>query len=88
MKSEVKNIRVNLSLHFWDYTQNVDYLEEEQWTHHAYTKLEDFEKAILNKMKNEGWDGVESTENQQWTRMGALFYSIIVITTIGNYFLL
>lgn len=87
MKSAVKYIRGNLSLHFWTYTQNVDYLSENEWTEHAKHKLLDFEKDILDKMKIDGWDGVENPDKQQWTRMGALFYSIIVITTIGNYFL-
>jgi hypothetical protein len=35
------------------------------------------------KMK-EGWDGSEEENNIQWTFAGALFYSIIVITTIGE----
>lgn len=34
-------------------------------------------------MKKEGWDGSEDLNNIQWTFAGALFYSIIVITTIG-----
>lgn len=86
VKSAVKYIRGNLSLHFWTYTQNAVYLSEDEWMKHALNKLHGFEEDILNKMKNDGWDGVESPEKQQWTQMGALFYSIIVITTIGNYF--
>lgn len=34
-------------------------------------------------MKKDGWDGSEEEDNIQWTFAGALFYSIIVITTIG-----
>lgn len=34
-------------------------------------------------MNLHGWDGIEDPNRLQWTRMGALFYSIIVITTIG-----
>ncbi|XP_067213829.1 uncharacterized protein [Linepithema humile] len=34
-------------------------------------------------MTKEGWDGSEEENNLQWTFAGALFYSIIVITTIG-----
>ena len=38
----------------------------------------------MTKMKSDGWDGDENTEHVQWTFAGALFYSIIVITTIGS----
>lgn len=36
-------------------------------------------------MKLKGWDGDEDTNKIQWSFSGALFYSIIVITTIGEY---
>lgn len=36
-------------------------------------------------MKKDGWDGIESEDKIQWTFSGALFYSIIVITTIGEF---
>lgn len=84
MKSEVKYIRGNLSLDLLTYTQNIYCLNESEWSEHALHKLLDFEKSILDTMKIRGWDGVENPERLQWTRMGALFYSIIVITTIGN----
>lgn len=45
--------------------------------------MQDFEDSLLMKMK-EGWDGSEEENNIQWTFAGALFYSIIVITTIGE----
>lgn len=84
MKSEVKYIRGNFSLKMWTYTQDLDFLMKENWTNHASEQLADFEKNILEAMKTGGWDGVENPERLQWTRMGALFYSIIVITTIGK----
>ncbi|KAL0126735.1 hypothetical protein PUN28_005239 [Cardiocondyla obscurior] len=34
-------------------------------------------------MEKEGWNGNEEEDKAQWTFAGALFYSIIVITTIG-----
>lgn len=43
-----------------------------------------FEMAILDKMKVDGWDGNEDMNQMQWTFAGSLFYSIIVITTIGK----
>lgn len=38
----------------------------------------------MKKMTKDGWDGSEEENNIQWTFAGALFYSIIVITTIGK----
>lgn len=35
-------------------------------------------------MEKEGWDGSEGEDDIQWTFAGALFYSIVVITTIGK----
>lgn len=84
MKNEVKYIRLNLSSDLWSYTQKLDYLKKEEWTKHAAEELQDFEKKILETMKTGGWDGSEDTDKLQWTNMGALFYSIIVITTIGQ----
>lgn len=43
-----------------------------------------FESQILKAMKEDGWDGFESDDKPQWSFTGALFYSIIVITTIGE----
>lgn len=36
-------------------------------------------------MEKEGWDGSEGEDDIQWTFAGALFYSIVVITTIGKF---
>ncbi|XP_011262011.1 uncharacterized protein LOC105254800 isoform X2 [Camponotus floridanus] len=49
----------------------------------ANHEKEEFEDSLLKKMSKEGWDGSEEENNIQWTFAGALFYSIIVITTIG-----
>lgn len=43
--------------------------------------------AILDAMKMDGWDGNEQMDQMQWTFAGSLFYSIIVITTIGEHWL-
>lgn len=48
-----------------------------------FSQTQKFEAELLDKMKKEGWDGSEELKNIQWTFAGALFYSIIVITTIG-----
>lgn len=80
----IKYIRGNLSLDLWHFTQEkVDYLKEDEWTGNATKRLVDFENKLLEAMNIHGWDGIEDPNRLQWTRMGALFYSIIVITTIG-----
>lgn len=50
----------------------------------ATKKLEEFETNIVRSMKILGWDGNEDANKLRWTKIGALFYSIIVITTIGK----
>ena len=47
--------------------------------------LDKFEKLVITKAKTEGYDGNDSTnENDvQWNFSGALLYSVTVITTIG-----
>lgn len=45
---------------------------------------QNFEINIVNAMRKDGWDGSENLQTTQWTFAGSLFYSIIVITTIGE----
>lgn len=51
-----------------------------------FLSSQDFESKILKAMKEDGWDGYEDLNKTQWTLTGSLFYSIIVITTIGEFF--
>ncbi|XP_015600293.1 uncharacterized protein LOC107270109 isoform X2 [Cephus cinctus] len=67
----------------WKLTNKDVILVDTNWTDSAMKMLKNFETDLLKKMKKEGWDGSEDTDNIQWTFTGALFYSIIVITTIG-----
>lgn len=84
MKIGIKYIRGNLSLDLWHFTQEkVEYLKEDEWMGNASKRLIDFENKLLEAMNKHGWDGIEDEQRLQWTKMGALFYSIIVITTIG-----
>lgn len=51
-----------------------------------YFFQQDFEAKLLKAMKEDGWDGYPpgNGTKPQWTFSGSLFYSIIVITTIGK----
>ena len=69
----------------WDITCKMDVLNDSIWSDKARKVLVDFEKSLVKAIKNEGWDGSELLDRQQWTFAGALFYSIILITTIGEY---
>ncbi|CAH0719745.1 unnamed protein product, partial [Brenthis ino] len=83
VKMNISQIRGNTTQSIWLMTNRVSYLNQTNWTAEVVDMLKDFENAILLEMKVRGWDGNESTEHIQWTFFGALFYSIIVITTIG-----
>lgn len=84
VKKSIKFIRGNLTDGIWQMTYSQPVLFETNWTLAVQAKLQGFETDILNSMKVRGWDGNEETDKLQWTFMGALFYSIIVITTIGE----
>lgn len=60
-------------------------LREDNFTDSVKLKLKEFENALLTAITKDGWDGVENEKQVQWTFAGALFYSIIVITTIGTF---
>ncbi|XP_053604470.1 uncharacterized protein galene [Plodia interpunctella] len=83
VKMNISQIRSNTTQSIWLMTRNVPLLNQTNWTTEVVDMLKDFENAILLEMKVRGWDGNESTDHIQWTFTGALFYSIIVITTIG-----
>ena len=68
----------------WKFSDNASVLSENDWIAKVQTDLASFEKDILTAMKNNGWDGDENVNKTQWTFAGSLFYSIIVITTIGR----
>ena len=70
--------------HLWNLTNRLDVLREDKFKAGAETYLKEFEGAILKAMTKDGWDGDEDENIVQWTSTGALFYSIIVITTIGK----
>ncbi|XP_026744621.1 uncharacterized protein LOC113505940 [Trichoplusia ni] len=83
VKENISQIRSNTTQSIWTMTRTVPLFNQTNWTSEVVDMLKDFENAILLEMKVRGWDGNESTDHIQWTFTGALFYSIIVITTIG-----
>ncbi|EEB16253.1 conserved hypothetical protein, partial [Pediculus humanus corporis] len=88
VKSEVSAFRAAVSNRLWNMTKNVEVLRQENWTKEVKEYLKEFETDLLTAMKKEGWDGTEDEEVTQWTFAGALFYSIIVITTIGKFIII
>ncbi|KAF5297944.1 hypothetical protein FQR65_LT09855 [Abscondita terminalis] len=84
VKNNISNIRRNITNHLWNLTKyELLYLEKDNFTNITKDYLRDFESAIFEAMTKDGWDGNERMNETQWTFEGALFYSIIVITTIG-----
>lgn len=84
MKKGIHYMRLNLTEKIWRLSDNVSVLNENDWTSDVKKDLANFEKQILTAMKTDGWDGDEDITKTQWTFAGSLFYSIIVITTIGE----
>lgn len=83
VKMNVTLRRSNVTQWLWTMTSDTAVLHQENWTSSAIERLKLFEKELLWAMRSQGWDGSEDVEVLQWTFAGALFYSIIVITTIG-----
>lgn len=84
VKANISVIRNAVSDRLWDMTKDADVLRQENWTREVKEYLKNFETDLLTAMKKDGWDGTEEQVVTQWTFAGALFYSIIVITTIGE----
>ncbi|XP_063220303.1 potassium channel subfamily K member 18-like isoform X2 [Bacillus rossius redtenbacheri] len=83
VKRNISRIRQNVTDELWLMFETVPVLHEVNWTKCVRSHLKSFEQDLLRSMKKDGWDGVEDEQVVQWTFAGALFYSIIVITTIG-----
>jgi hypothetical protein len=84
VKRNISRIRFNVTEDLWILFQTTDVLKEDTWTAKVKDRLKAFEQDLLRSMKSDGWDGTEEENVVQWSFAGALFYSIIVITTIGK----
>ncbi|RWS31073.1 hypothetical protein B4U80_00788 [Leptotrombidium deliense] len=84
IRDEVEQQRDRYAEQLWIVTANQDnVLKKENWSEHAVDVLHQFEEYLLNVSKRHGFDGKDKSDVSRWTFMGALLYSIIVITTIG-----
>ncbi|XP_060877439.1 uncharacterized protein LOC132950182 isoform X2 [Metopolophium dirhodum] len=83
VKNSIRVMRMNVTTDLWKYTKNSLVLQQDNFTTNVTARLQKFEDDLIYAIKRKGWDGEEDTKIQQWTFTGALFYSIIVITTIG-----
>ncbi|XP_073999420.1 potassium two pore domain channel subfamily K member galene [Rhodnius prolixus] len=83
VKENVTYMRGNVTEDIWQLTQDMDVLHQVNWTNKTTQRLREFENDLVLAIKKAGWDGDEDTQVLQWTFAGSLFYSIIVITTIG-----
>jgi hypothetical protein len=84
VKRNISRIRFNVTEDLWILFQTTAVLKEDTWTDKVRDRLKVFEQELLRSMKSDGWDGTEDENVVQWSFAGALFYSIIVITTIGK----
>ncbi|KAL3270483.1 hypothetical protein HHI36_021026 [Cryptolaemus montrouzieri] len=83
VKRSIKGIRQNVTDHLWQLALESKVLDETNFTRNASNLIQNFEGALVKAMTKDGWDGEEDENIVRWTRTGSLFYSIIVITTIG-----
>lgn len=84
VKRDMIKVRESVTDDLWRFTYKMDVLVQDDWTTNVTDRLKKFETHLIESMKKKGWDGSEETDKVQWTLAGALFYSIILITTIGT----
>ncbi|XP_047481462.1 uncharacterized protein LOC125033923 isoform X1 [Penaeus chinensis] len=83
IKKNMSSVRLKVTDDLWVITDDMKVLNESMWAASVRERLKLFERSLISAIKNDGWDGSEDLNTQQWTFAGALFYSIILITTIG-----
>ena len=83
VKKDMARHREELGDTIWEITTSLEVLKEENWTGLVEAEMKRFEKEIIHAMKARGWDGSEDLTKQRWTFPGSLFYSIVLISTIG-----
>lgn len=86
-REEMRAERTAVMQALWDITAESSVLYEINWTERAAAALRNFEVTLVRAVRKEGYDGQDDPP-LQWSFSGALLYSIIVITTIGELFML
>ncbi|OWF51097.1 uncharacterized protein LOC110449615 [Mizuhopecten yessoensis] len=68
-----------------DIVNQLNHLNKEAWTNKADKIMKTFQRELYTKTKGHGWDGVDDVVEgeRDWTFVGALLYSVTLITTIG-----
>merc|ERR1711892_17708 len=83
VKRDMAKNRKLLEDKIWNITRFSPVLREENWTSDVLVEMKKFEKEIVHAMKVKGWDGHEELDKRKWTFPGSLFYSVVLISTIG-----
>ncbi|XP_015930553.1 two pore potassium channel protein sup-9 [Parasteatoda tepidariorum] len=83
-RSTIQGYRDKCLKDMWNVTETLNVLYEKNWTILMEKRLKQFENDVVHAVKNEGYDGKDSSDTElQWSFSGALLYCITVITTIG-----
>ncbi|GFX52462.1 uncharacterized protein TNCV_4324791 [Trichonephila clavipes] len=84
-RSTIQGYREQCLKDLWNITDTLNVLYEKNWTILVGMRLKQFENEVVHAVKNEGYDGKESSDTElQWSFSGALLYCITVITTIES----
>ncbi|XP_033749076.1 uncharacterized protein LOC117333763 [Pecten maximus] len=80
--SEIRTVRME---ELRNIANKIHHLNKESWTKNADEIMKKFQRELYTKTKGQGWDGVDDVVGgeRDWTFVGALLYSVTLITTIG-----
>ncbi|XP_069135862.1 uncharacterized protein [Argopecten irradians] len=84
-RSTISEIRTARMEELRNIVNTLNHLDKEPWKEKAEVIMKKFQLDLYTKTKTQGWDGVDDVVQgeRQWTFVGALLYSVILITTIG-----